>query len=267
MDAILWIAMIGYLCFGTDAFTFWWRLPAYWHALYKGYHKHEFQGHVRKDIGTVMNWCNVCKHREKNWIHPQKITDAAELDAPVGKPSKLLELETADIKWRFENDAEWVKVFGEEYDPKTFQPIPQFHNGECGGPNDSCERCAWEADQKEAAETQERHKKISEGHKTDKSKTQARADLANEYLKLMWTVWNTVHNPDLAQEEWEDIRDDILMEKDSLLRDALKKHDVWKRLDYCLIGTKEFRKRWKTREDTWHSYQKRIASSRYDYGY
>lgn len=265
MDAIFWIAFICFMLFGADALLAPIRFPAYLNARRK--HKpHEFKRHRREDTREWINACDTCFHREMNWIH----TNRDELDNDNPKKSiekSILELELDDIKWRFANDPEWVKVFGEEYDPKTFQPIPQFHNGECGGPNDSCERCAWEADQKEAAEAQERHKKISEGHKTDKSKTQARADLANEYLKLMWTVWNTVHDPDLAQEEWEDIRDDILMEKDSLLRDALKKHDVWKRLDYCLIGTKEFRKRWKTREDTWHSYQKRIASSRYDYGY
>lgn len=230
-----------------------WRVYGFKRAIDRGHDRHLFEPHIRRDI--TGKWetkiCDVCRQGPKAWIHKDRpSSDAAE--GNYTSSAKILELETDDIKWRFEHDPEWVKVFGEEYDPKTFREIPKFHNGECGGPNDSCERCAWEADQ----EDERREKQHLEWKKEDAAKKrhseEAERNLMREELKayedILWTLWNTCHSPDEALEEFRDLEDEIGMLKNSLLRKKIKSLDVFVQVHWCL---RDSGKIWKRREEDW----------------
>jgi len=182
-----------------------WRINQFRSAMHRGKVPHLFDPHVRKDMhgAHVTKWCDVCQQGPKAFIHTnRKSSDAAEgnyLDyAELGK------LEQDDIRYRFAHDPEWVQVFGHEYDPMTFRLIPQAHNGECGGPHDSCERCNYEdelAKRKDKEEMAEVRAKLAQQDKAnaDQAKTEAEA-----YVNILWTLWNTESDPDFAEEDFED---------------------------------------------------------------
>jgi hypothetical protein len=214
---------------------------------------HEFDAHIRKDMHGphIMRWCDVCQQGAKAWIH--EVYSDSDSVGEMYPSSKIILLERDDIKWRFANDLEWVKVFGRDYDPKTFQPIPQHHNGECGGPNDSCERCAWEADQKEADKYIARSDNIS-------VKQAETAEEVAAYEEILNIVWNTVHDVDTAYEEFEDITNELGMLTDAGVRGRVQGLNAWDRLSFCL-STKERYKRWHRREEIWHNEKKRRRKS------
>lgn len=228
---------------------------------------HTFKPHIRRDVygPHTMNWCDVCKLRKKAWIHyPEHDKDD---DHPVSTGARIRQLEQAEIKWRFENDPEWVKVFGEEYDPKTFEEIPKFHNGECGGPHDSCERCAWEADQAQLAKEKDRtaHDKSYYDNKRN-TQEKANALLAAElkgYREILWDLWESTLDKDEVKEEWDELLDEIGMLKNDELRRKIKDLEVFKRLNYLMYDHEE--RKWNRREEVWQAKVKRDRSNRYDY--
>jgi hypothetical protein len=230
------------------------RAMQFRNTIMRGKETHEFKAHIRRDVygPHTMKWCTVCKQGPKAWIH----TPPSDKD---DTKTSLLELETADIKWRFENDPEWVKVFGGEYDPKTFREIPKFHNGECGGPNDSCERCAWEADEAEAKakEERKRREKMRYADQTYAKSSKAKLDQeeCNGYEDILWTLWNTCHDPEEAKEEFDDLQDEIGMLKNNQLRQKIKELDVYKRLTWCLATPEKY---WKRREEAWQNRLKQL---------
>lgn len=254
MDALILMVLIGWCIFGPNFWLWPIRLPAYL-LTKKNHNPHVFDAHIRKDIGTITNFCDVCNKYRGNWIH----VDQDEVNLIEKKNErKLLELERADIKWRFSNDPEWVKVFGDEYDPKTFEPIPLFHNGECGGALDSCPRCNWEFNQKDSAEDAKRYYVDFEKSQKRKQASAAEARLTEEeaegYSAILWTLWNTVHDFEEAQEEWEDLRDEIGMLKNDDLRKKVKGREVFERLTFCLAKPEQ---RWNRREEVWQNELKR----------
>lgn len=238
-------------------------------AIVAGKEIHKFKPHIRRDMHGphTMGWCDVCKQGRRAWVHGSRsVSDSEELSTGA----KILELERAEIKWRFANDQDWVKIFGEEYDPKTFDEIPKYHNGECGGPHDSCERCAWEADREEDAKKQKRKEQWAEINQVEKeTKVSAEQEIAREtkeYADVLWTIWNTVHGPDEALSEYRDIADELGMLKNHQVRDRVKKLGIWQRLEFCLASPD---KHWNRREEHWHNEKKRRKDrDRYrDYDY
>jgi hypothetical protein len=242
------------------------RVVQFRNAIRRGKDMHEFKAHTRRDMygPHVMNYCDVCRQGSKAWIHSQSKSIAPE---SLDRDKQLRSLERDDIKWRFENDPEWVKVFGEEYDQKTFYPIPQFHNGECGGALDSCPRCNWEYEQQKVeAEAKRYHRQmeITTGKRDAADSDNKHAEMEiKEYEDFMWTIWNTIHGPDEALSEFQDILDELGMIKRPHVRDNIKKLDVFERLNFCLATPD---KRWNRREEVWHNEKKkRKDRERYRY--
>lgn len=250
--------LIGTVIFGADFLLAPIRFPTYALMRRKGYTRHKFVAHIRRDIGTITNYCDKCNAHRRNWIHIRPETDGAALDDPgsveASRNIALYTLETEDIKWRFANDPEWVAVFGDEYDPKTGEPIPQFHNGECGGPHDSCERCAWEADQKEAEEKRDMERRNMEYYAEKRNASDAEKKLNQQeidgYIDILWTIWNTCHDHLDALDEFEDIQDELGMMKHHVIRDKVRESEPYKRIIHCLNAKESVR--WKRREEYWH---------------
>lgn len=240
-------------------------------TIQRGKEMHAFTPHIRRDMhmGRVtMKWCDVCRQGRKAWIHTHSSGHGEE---PIGEPNRLHELEREDTKWRFENDPDWVKVFGHEFDPDTFERIPQFHNGECGGPHDSCERCNWEKDQEERKAKAER-KKIEAKSYTEKRNSQDQRNVkykesVTHYLNELWTIWNTVHEPADALEAFEELNDDLGMEKNQAVTREVKSNSAWKRINFC-IHHKDADTVWRRRMEAWDveiRRQQSYSRSRYDY--
>lgn len=240
-----------------------WRFAQVRKAERKGIDFHTFDAHIRKDYGSpeVMRWCDVCNQGRKALIH---IQSPVPVESRTGRfdPNKLRELERVEIRHRFESDPEWVQVFGHEYDPDTFRPIPQFHNGECGGPHDSCERCSWERDQTNIARTTELRKSKAETDARMSAEKKLTLEEYKGYQEILWAIWNTLHHPGEAYEEFTDIRSDIGMLKNASLRKDILSSDIFKRLDYCLITQKEHPLAWHRREEVWVTEEKRKADRR-----
>lgn len=221
----------------------------------RGKEIHDFEPKIIRDIhmGRVTTrWCAVCNRSRKAYIH------LPERDDPIPTPSRgvlIQDLEAKDIKWRFENDPEWVQVFGEEYDPKTGYPIPQLHNGECGGPHDSCERCAWEADE---AEKVAEEKARAEGKKKAEEKAAEKQKISkldqeeiDGYESILWTLWNTTHEYKHAKEEWEELLDEIGMMTNDKVRRAVKKSVPFLRITYIMMNFDNPETAWRRREEKW----------------
>lgn len=228
-----------------------------------GIKAHIFEPYIRRDMHGkhVMKWCDVCGKRANSWIHTnRKSSDAAEgnyLDR-----TKIFRLEIEETKWRFANDPEWVQVFGHEFDPETFERIPQFHNGECGGALDSCERCNWEYDQKKFTEEAEHRAFLAEKAKEERLFAQEVEETVERtvhtYLVFLWTIWNTVHEVEQATVEFVDLGDEIgLLENDSV-RKRIKNSDVFLRLRYCLASDE----RWPRREEVWQDKRRQDKKER-----
>lgn len=243
--------LIGTVVFGADFLLAPIRFPTYALMRRKGYKRHEFVAHIRRDIGTVTNYCDTCNAHRRNWIHIRPETDGAAMDDPgsveAARKVALYTLETEDIKWRFANDPEWVAVFGEEYDRTTGEPIPQFHNGTCGGPHDDCDRCNWEYEQQERKAVNQKY--FEKRVKNEKEDTLFQEELEG-YIDILWTIWNTCHDPEDAFDEFEDITDELGMLKNARLRDKVKDSEPYKRLVHCVSDTDH--KRWKRREEYWY---------------
>lgn len=225
-------------------------------AVVHGRDRHDFKAHIRRDMygPHTVNWCDVCKQGRKAWIHHQSHEEKS-----LSTEARILELEREEIKWRFENDPGWVKIFGHEYDPKTFDEIPKFHNGECGGPNDSCERCAWEADQREAEKKERRRKQeqalYAEKHTTNEKSADLLKQEMRGYLEILRDIWDDLDGFQDAHEEWEDIRNEIGMLKNDRLRRDIKDKEPFKRLAYFFDENRKLN--WNRREEIWQDKLKR----------
>lgn len=282
IDALWWFMgteLVGTIMCGPSFLSGPVRVPTYILMRRKGYKKHKFRPHIRKDMHgpEVMNFCDVCNAYKGNWIHLRDDEGEIEVRDPeedaIIRDNKIRSLEAQNIRWRFANDPDWVKVFGEGYDPETGDPIPQFHNGECGGPHDSCERCNWEFDQaeKEAEEkARVEEKKKAEEKAAEKQKvSKLDQEEIDGYESILWTLWNTTHEYKHAKEEWEELLDEIGMLKNDNVRVAVKKLDVFKRLHYILVSVDNGNadKYWRRREETWrvHDKNQKIRKSEADY--
>lgn len=266
IEALWWFLgseSVGAFLFGPAFLTAPFRVPQYVVTRVSGVERHQFRHHVRKDIGTVTNFCDKCNAWKGNWIHFRddegeiSVYDPDE-DATL-RESKIRKLEVENTKWRFANDPEWVAVFGSEYDPETFERIPQFHNGECGGPHDSCERCNWEKASADKAEAEAKKKHHLEEQKifvkkenVSEQSSQLLLEELKGYESILWNIWNTAHNLEDAQEEWVDIRDDIGMLKDEALRSKIKRLGIFSRLEYFLRGEANTHN-WSRREEAWRN--------------
>lgn len=247
------------------------RVVQFRNAIRRGKDMHEFKAHRRRDMYGlhVMSYCDVCNQGPNAWIHSQS-KSIVPAKSTESQDSRLRNLERDDIKWRFENDPEWVKVFGEEYDPRTFYPIPQFHNGECGGALDSCPRCNWEADQREAEAKQKRRDREKEMYVSNR-KALAKKETEKEsnsgavkaeigmYESILRDIWLTVDDFDTADEEFEDVENELGMHRNPTVRDTVKNLNAFKRLTFCLRCTerKTNMTRWKRREEVWDTEKKR----------
>lgn len=238
-----------------------WRINQFRSARRRGKTPHIFEPHIRKDMQygkRVMKWCDICQQGPKAFIHTnRKSSDAAEGNYLDYK--ELGKLEQADIRYRFANDPEWVQVFGHEYDPITFLFIPQSHNGECGGPHDSCERCNYEDDLAKRKDKEEMAEVRAKLAQQDKANRKLTAEELKGYESILWDIWNTMPGPEEAHEEFIDIRSDIGMLKNASLRESILALDVFKRLDYCLIEKKDYPLTWHRREEAWVNQKKRVA--------
>ena len=243
----------GTIVFGPGFLTGPIRIPTYLRMRHKGYTKHKFRPHIRKDMHgpEVMNFCDLCNAYKGNWIHLRNDEGEIEIYDPnedaIVLENKIKSLESQDIKWRFDHDPEWVEVFGSEYDRATGERIPQFHNGTCGGPHDDCDRCNWEYDQQERKAVNQKY--FEKRVKNEKEDTLFQEELEG-YIDILWTIWNTCHDPEDAFDEFEDITDELGMLKNARLRDKVKDSEPYKRLVHCVSDTDH--KRWKRREEYWY---------------
>jgi hypothetical protein len=230
----------------------------------RGKQTHEFEAKVVRDIhmGRVKTrFCDVCNRPRKAYIHfPKRDEPVPELTDAVKIQNRIHRLELADVEWRFQNDPEWVKVFGHEYDPETFERIPE-HNGECGGPHDSCPRCAWEADKRDREESRKRQEAKEKSTREDKERREQEAKV---YIDLLWTIWNTVHSPEDAVEEFSDLEGEIGMLKSDAVRREIKTSDIYPRLDF-LFSSKDYANRWHKREELWANKMRADAAKRCRY--
>jgi hypothetical protein len=239
-----------------------WRINQFRSAMRRGKTPHIFEPHIRRDMHGkhAMKWCDVCHQGPKAFIHTnRKSSDAAEGNYLDYK--ELGKLEQADIRYRFANDPEWVQVFGHEYDPITFLLIPQSHNGECGGPHDSCERCNYEdeiAKRKDKEEMAEVRAKLAQQDKANADQAFAEAET---YVGILLTLWNTESDPDFAEEDFEDLNNELGMLKNQIIRINVEKHDAWQRIRYCLVQ-ENGKSRWPKRERMWAEYQRRQKENR-----
>lgn len=258
IDALWWFMgteLVGTVMCGPAFLSAPLRIPTYFNKRLRGYERHKFRPHIRKDIGTALNSCDVCWAKKGNWIHFRddegeiKVYDPEE--EAILRDNKIRSLEAQSVRWRFAHDPDWVKIFGDDYDLETGNPIPQFHNGECGGPNDSCERCNWEADQaeKEAEEKAKAQEKKRAAKKQEVSKLDH--EEIEAYEDILWTLWNTVHDYKFAKEEWEELLDEIGMLKNDKVRRAVKQTVPFLRINYIMVNFDNPETAWRRREEKW----------------
>lgn len=256
-----WIGVAGvFSSMGAPVAYVGWRAEQVLKLRKKGIGYHDFDPHIRRDMHGKheMNWCDLCYKGRKAWIHdkPPKPELAHEYD----RWEKLRGLETADIKWRFENDPKWVQVFGGDYDPITFQEIPQSHNGECGGPLDSCPRCNWEAEKRDREAEESRKKRQRLEYQNRAREKDSVSNLEQEeirgYEEILWNLWDSYASPEDAKEDFEDLRNEIGMLKSYKVRDAVQNREAWKRLYFCLVKTKDYASVWVRREEAWRKEKK-----------
>jgi hypothetical protein len=224
----------------------------------KGVGMHAFEPKVIRDDWRKIQtrWCKTCNFPKRAWIH-----DVYSGDELLSLDSRILELEREDVKWRFANDPEWVQVFGHEFDPKTFKRIPQMHNGECGGPHDSCPLCNWEREQKKLELNEKRRKDNALRLADEKHRDHVNRQEVKQFADLLWTLWNTTHDSEYALEEWEDLRDEIGMLASDVTRRAIKDSEIFKRISYVLQADNPG-KQWKRREEVWAGKLRRERESR-----
>ena len=86
------------------------------------------------------------------------------------------------------------------------------------------------------------------------------------YISELWGIWNTVHEPADALEAFEEVNDDLGMEKNQAITREVKQDSVWKRLNYCLTH-KEADTVWRRRMEAWdiETRRRQGARSRYNY--